>query len=74
MSDSFDRLFSGVEACQLRMRQLNRGGSTNPMKRISELCDQIDGLSKGALTDQVKEEIARLRLELEHLYMDDALF
>lgn len=71
VSDSFDR---GVEACQLRLRQLIRGGSTNPMKRISEFCDQIDGLSKGALTDQVKEEIARLRLELEHLYMKDALF
>lgn len=63
-----------MEACQLGLRQMIRGGSPKPRKRISELCARIHELSKGVLTDHVKEEIARLRSELEHLYMDEELF
>lgn len=73
-SDSFERLFHGVDACQMGLRLLMRGGLTNPKKRITELREQVDNLSKGDLTDSVKEELAWLRLELEHMYMDEELY
>lgn len=54
--------------------QLARRGSSNPRKHISELRERIEDLSKGDLTESAKEELGRLRLELEHSYMDEELY
>lgn len=73
-NDRFERLFGGVEACQLGLRQLVGGSSDIPRIRISKLRAQIDEIQKGELTEQLKAEIANLRAELEHVYMDGELF
>lgn len=49
-------------------------GSINPRKRISEIRASMAELSRGELDDRAKEEMANLRLELEHLYMDEEIF
>lgn len=56
------------------MRQLVCNSLNIPRKRISKLCLQIDELQKGEQTEQSKAVIAKLRVELEHLYMDEELF
>lgn len=73
-SDSFDRLFRGVEACQLVLRQMMRGDTDNPRKQIDAIRDQINSLNKGDVTDTTKETLASLRAELEHLYMDEEIY
>lgn len=63
--DYLDRLFTRVAGCQLGLRQMIRGDEASPHKCISTLCECIDILMKGVLTNHAKEELASLCSELE---------
>lgn len=50
------------------------GGGDNPSLSIRKLREQIDVLSKGEITEQSKDEVAKLQAELEHVYMDEEIY
>lgn len=62
-TDSFDRLFQGVEACQLGLRQLTRDASNNPRKQIAKLREQIQLLDQGELMETSRVLLASLRAD-----------
>lgn len=72
--DCFDRLFSGIDACQLGIRQWSRDIHNNPRRRIEELREKLHGLSLATQTEETKNEGAALRAELDKVYSDEDFF
>lgn len=57
--DNFEKLFHGIEACQLGLQQWLRGSPKNPSKRIAELRDEISSHLNMEQTSQSKEAITK---------------
>lgn len=66
-------IFHGVATCKLSSKQWI-GARSSPQKQIKELRERIDCLSKGEVTSRSKEEISIMRVELEHIYMDEEIY
>lgn len=66
--DCFEKLFMGIEACQLGLRLWSNQTHNNPRKCVKEIKEQLHMFSSGLLTDQTKMECEMLRTELEHLF------
>lgn len=72
--DCFNRLFKGIEACQLGLRQWSQDIHNNPRKRIEKLRLQLHELSAGPQTEESKAEGVALRAELDKVYSDKDIF
>lgn len=73
-SDCFDRLFGGVEACQLGLRQWSLDIHNNPRKCIKNIQEQLHALALAPQTEQTRAEGVALRAELEKVYSDEDIF
>lgn len=73
-SDCFDKLFEGVEACQMGLRRWSSDGHNNPRKKIEEILKNLQKLNLGPQTVESTAEAAGLRAELERVYSDEAIF
>lgn len=72
--DCFDRLFSGIEACQLGLRQWARDIHNNPRKVIEKLREQLYANSMAPQTEENRTEGVALRAELEKVHSDEDIF
>lgn len=72
--DCFDKLFEGIEACQLGLQHWARDIHQNPRKYIEKLQKQLYGLQMGPQNESIKIESANIRAELEKAYTDDDIF
>lgn len=72
--DCFEKLFCGIEACQLGLCQWCKDIHNNPREQIEKIKKQLHELSLGPQIDQSKSEGAKLRAELEKLYLDEDVF
>lgn len=63
--DYFDRLFGGIGACQLGLRQWASDTHTNPRKHIEQLRARLSVLFSGPQTEHSMAESAAIRAELE---------
>lgn len=63
-----------MAGCQLSLAQIVKSAGVNPGKQIRELRETIASLEVGTLTGERKEELARLKVELEHLYKDEEIY
>lgn len=72
--DYFERLFRGLEACQLGLRQWSHDIHNNPRTRIDKLKQQLSDLAMGEQTEQTRKEGEELRAELEKVYSDEDIF
>lgn len=69
--DYFDRLFRGIEACQLGLRQWSHNLHNYPRKRIKHIWEELHNLELVPQMDQTKKEKEDLRAELEKIYLDE---
>lgn len=72
--DCFDRLFGGIEACQLSLHILSSATHNNPRKRIEQLLKKLQDLTLRPQTEETRTEGVELRAELEKVYSDEAIF
>lgn len=72
--DWFDRLFHGMEACQLGLRQWSRDIHNNQHGRIDQLRDKLHAHSMEPQTEQTREEDVALTGELKKVYSDEDIF
>lgn len=73
-ADIFERIACGVEGCQLGLSQMIKSAGPSPGKKIRELRERLATLEDGVLTPEKKDEMAGLKVELEHLYMDEEIY
>lgn len=66
--------FKVWERANLVLRQMSRTIVDNPRKQIEAIRKQIHILSQWVVTEDSRAELANLRAELEHLYMDEELY
>lgn len=70
----FHRIFNGIEACKLGLRQWSRNIHNNPRRTIEVLCDKLHALSLAPQMEQAKSEVVALRAKLEKVYLDEDIF